>query len=112
VIVVVEELVDGDVIRSDPDRTLLPGVAVTAVCVEPYGAHPSFAQGYYDRDNAFYRDWDPISRDAARLDAWLGEWVRSVPDRRSYVEKLGAEALDALKPGPRPSGTVDYGEYR
>ncbi|HEY7452146.1 MAG TPA: CoA-transferase [Candidatus Limnocylindria bacterium] len=112
VIVVVEELVDGDVIRSDPDRTLLPGVAVTAVCVEPYGAHPSFAQGYYDRDNAFYRDWDPISRDAARLDAWLGEWVRSVPDRQSYVEKLGAEALDALKPGPRPSGTVDYGEYR
>jgi glutaconate CoA-transferase subunit A len=112
VIVVVEELVDGDVIRSDPDRTLLPGVAVTAVCVEPYGAHPSFAQGYYDRDNAFYRDWDPISRDAARLDAWLGEWVHSVPDRQSYVEKLGAEALDALKPGPRPSGTVDYGEYR
>jgi glutaconate CoA-transferase subunit A len=112
VIVVVEELVDGDIIRSDPDRTLLPGVAVTAVCVEPYGAHPSFAQGYYDRDNAFYRDWDPISRDAARLDAWLGEWVHSVPDRQSYVEKLGAEALDALKPGPRPSGTVDYGEYR
>ncbi|RPH33252.1 MAG: CoA transferase subunit A, partial [Chloroflexi bacterium] len=81
VIVVVEEVVDGDVIRSDPDRTLLPGVAVTAVCVEPYGAHPSFAQGYYDRDNAFYRDWDPISRDPPRLEAWLDEWVHGVPDR-------------------------------
>jgi glutaconate CoA-transferase subunit A len=112
VIVVVEELVDGDVIRADPDRTLLPGVAVTAVCVDPYGAHPSFAQGYYDRDNAFYRDWDPISRDPARLEAWLDEWVRGVPDRAGYLAKLDHEVLDRLRPGPRPSGSVDYGEYR
>ncbi len=112
VIVVVEELVDGDVIRSDPDRTLLPRVAVTAVCVEPYGAHPSFAQGYYDRDNAFYRDWDAISRDPDRLQAWLGEWVHDIPDRAAYVAKLDHAVLDGLKPGPRPSGSVDYGEYR
>ncbi len=112
VIVVVEELVDGDVIRSDPDRTLLPGVAVSAVCVEPYGAHPSFAQGYYDRDNAFYRDWDPISRDPARLAAWLAEWVYGVPDRAAYLAKLDHETLEALRPDPRPSGSVDYGEYR
>jgi glutaconate CoA-transferase subunit A len=112
VIVVVEELVDADVIRSDPDRTLLPGVAVTAVCVEPYGAHPSFAQGYYDRDNAFYRDWDPISREPARLEAWLGEWVYGVPGRAAYVAKLDHETVDSLRPGPRPSGSVDYGEYR
>ena len=111
VIVVVEELVDGDVIRSDPDRTLLPGVAVTAVCVEPYGAHPSFAQGYYDRDNAFYRDWDPISRDPARLDAWLDEWVRGVPDRAATWPSWTTKRLDGLRPGPRPSGSVDYGEY-
>jgi len=112
VIVVVEELVDADVIRSDPDRTLLPGVAVSAVCVEPYGAHPSFAQGYYDRDNAFYRDWDQISRDPARLAAWLDEWVYGVPDRAAYLAKLDHEVIDGLRPGPRPSGSVDYGEYR
>jgi glutaconate CoA-transferase, subunit A len=111
VIAVVEELVDGDVVRADPDRTLLPGVAVTAICVEPYGAHPSFAQGYYDRDNAFYRAWDPVSRDRERLAAWLDEWVRGVPDRAAYVEKLGAETLAALRPKSRPSGSVDYGEY-
>jgi glutaconate CoA-transferase subunit A len=87
-------------------------VAVTAVCVEPYGAHPSFAQGYNDRDNAFYRDWDAISRDPARLEAWLDEWVRSVPDRAAYLAKLDHTILDALRPGPRPSGSVDYGEYR
>jgi glutaconate CoA-transferase subunit A len=112
VIVVVEELVDESVTRSDPDRTLLPGVAVTAVCVEPYGAHPSFAQGYYDRDNDFYRAWDPVSRDPVLLEAWLDEWVRDVPDRATYVEKLGAHTIERLRPQPQLSGSVDYGEYR
>ena len=112
VIAVVEELVDSSVIRDDPDRTLLPGTVVDAVCVEPFGAHPSYAQGYYDRDNAFYRDWDPISRDAARLEAWLDEWVRGLDGRAAYVERLGAATVEALRPEPRPSGSVDYGSYR
>ena len=112
VIVVVEELVDGEVIRADPDRTLLPGVAVTAVCIEPFGAHPSFAQGHYDRDNAFYREWDAISRDSAKLEAWLDEWVRGVPNRAAYLAKLDPQRVAALRPGPRPSGSVDYGDYR
>ena len=112
VIAVVEELVDASVVRGDPDRTLLPGTVVDAVCVEPFGAHPSFAQGYYDRDNAFYRDWDPIARDPARLDAWLDEWVRGLDGRAAYVERLGPEAVAALRPEPRPSGSVDYGSYR
>lgn len=112
VIAVVEELVDSSVIRDDPDRTLLPGTVVDAVCVEPFGAHPSFAQGHYDRDNAFYRDWDPISRDPARLSAWLDEWVIGLDGRAAYVARMGAEAVAALRPEPRPSGSVDYGSYR
>jgi glutaconate CoA-transferase subunit A len=58
-----------------------------------------------------YRAWDAISRDPARLESWLDGWVRALPDRRAYLEKLGPEVLDGLKPGPRPSSTVDYGEY-
>ena len=58
VIVVVEELVDESVIRADPNRTIIPGLAVDAVVVEPWGAHPSYAQGYYDRDNDFYVGWE------------------------------------------------------
>ena len=112
VIAVVEELVDTSVVRDDPDRTLLPGTVVDAVCVEPFGAHPSFVQGYYDRDNAFYRDWDAISRDPARLDAWLDEWVRGLDGRAAYLERLGSERVEALRPEPRPSGSVDYGRYR
>ena len=67
VIVVVEELVDERVIRADPNRTLIPGLVVDAVVVEPWGAHPSYAQGYYDRDNEFYVGWEKISRDPAAL---------------------------------------------
>ena len=67
VIVVVEELVDESVIRADPNRTILPGLIVDAVVVEPFGAHPSYAQGYYDRDNAFYLDWERVSRDEESL---------------------------------------------
>ena len=112
VIAVVEELVESSVIRDDPDRTMLPGTVVDAVCVEPLGAHPSYAQGYYDRDNGFYRDWDAISREPARVEAWLDEWVRGLDGRAAYVARLGPEAVDRLRPDRRPSGTVDYGSYR
>jgi glutaconate CoA-transferase, subunit A len=112
VIVVVEELVDEAVIRADPNRTLLPGLIVDAVVHEPWGAHPSYAQGYYDRDNAFYLEWDPISRDEERLGAWLREWVHGVAGRAEYVEKLGADRVARLRPGPAKSGEVDYGAYR
>jgi glutaconate CoA-transferase subunit A len=112
VIVVVEELVDEAVIRADPNRTIIPGLIVDAVVVEPFGAHPSYVQGYYDRDNRFYVEWDAISRDAAALDAWLAEWVYGLPDRAAYVERLGAERIASLRPGPAPSGSVDYGDYR
>ena len=54
VILTAEEIVDESIIRSDPNRTLIPGFIVDAVCHVPYCAHPSYTQGYYDRDNAFY----------------------------------------------------------
>ena len=111
VIVVCEELVDESVIRSDPNRTVIPGLIVDAVIHEPKGCHPSFAQGYYDRDNRFYIDWDEISRDAGRLDAWLKEWVHGTESHAEYVEKLGAERWKALEPGEAWSEPVNYGKY-
>jgi len=112
VIVVVEELVDEGVVRADPNRTIIPGLLVDAVVVEPFGAHPSYVQGYYDRDNQFYLDWEAISRDAAALDAWLDEWVYGLSGRAEYSEKLGEERIAGLRPGTAPSGSVDYGAYR
>jgi len=112
VIVVVEELVSEDVIRADPNRTVIPGLIVEAVVVEPFGAHPSYAQGHYDRDNRFYLEWDAISRDADALERWLDEWVHGVSGRAEYRDKLGEERVGALRPGSAPSGSVDYGDYR
>jgi glutaconate CoA-transferase, subunit A len=112
VIVVVEELVDEAVIRADPNRTIIPGLIVDAVVVEPFGAHPSYVQGAYDRDNRFYLEWDAITKDEGALQAWVRDWVLGVDGRTGYLEKLGTERLAGLRPGPAPSGSVDYGEYR
>lgn len=111
VVVVVEEIVSEDVIRRDPNRTLIPGLIVNAVVHEPYGAHPSYAQGYYDRDNQFYLEWEEISREQAGTEAWLQEWVYNVPDRAAYLQKLGQARLDSLAPGELIADPVNYGEY-
>ena len=108
VIVVCEELVDESVIRADPNRTIIPGMIVDAVVVEPWGAHPSYAQGYYDRDNEFYVAWEAISRDEARLMAWLDEWVFGVPDRAAYVAHHHG-LRERLAAKPRMSAGVNYG---
>ncbi|HTG47409.1 MAG TPA: CoA-transferase [Actinomycetota bacterium] len=111
VIVVCEELVDEAVIRRDPNRTAIPGVVVDAVVHEPYACHPSFAQGYYDRDNAFYLEWDRIARDPETLETWMREWIYDLGSHREYVEKRGAASWEALRPGVALSGEVDYGSY-
>ena len=111
VIVVVEEVVPEAVIRRDPNRTVIPGAVVDAVVEEPFACHPSFTQGYYDRDNAFYLAWDRIAKDPATLEAWLDEWVHGVANHREYVEKWGDAHWDALRPEPALSGEVDYGRY-
>jgi len=111
VILTAEEIVDEAVIRSDPNRTLIPGFIVDAVCHVPYCAHPSYTQGYYDRDNAFYLDWDRISQSKEAVGHYLDEWVYGVRDRYEYMEKLGTEARERLKVGSRPSAVVDYGLY-
>jgi glutaconate CoA-transferase subunit A len=107
VIVVVEELVDQSEIRADPNRTVIPGLIVDAVVVEPWGAHPSYAQGYYDRDNDFYLKWEPISRDPAALSRYLDQFVHGVADRREYVERCGG--LERLRASQRVCAGVNYG---
>lgn len=111
VVIVVEEIVDEEVIRRDPNRTLIPGLIVDAVVHEPYGAHPSFVQGYYDRDNDFYLEWDKSSREQETTEAWLKEWVYDIPDRAAYLEKLGRKTLARLSPGELVADPINYGRY-
>ncbi|MEL7645273.1 MAG: CoA-transferase [Anaerolineaceae bacterium] len=111
VILTAEEIVDEDIIRSDPNRTLIPSLVVSAVCQVPWCAHPSYTQGYYDRDNELYLRWEEISKDNSSMQAYLDEWVYGVKDRAEYLEKLGEETRERLKPGTRLSAPVNYGSY-
>jgi glutaconate CoA-transferase, subunit A len=111
VIVVVEEVVPESVIRRDPNRTVIPGAIVDAVVEEPFACHPSFTQGYYDRDNDFYLEWDRIARDRDSLDAWLAEWVFGLENHAEYVQRWGDAHWEALRPEQALSGEVDYGRY-
>ncbi|UCD99747.1 MAG: CoA transferase subunit A [Chloroflexota bacterium] len=111
VIVTAEEIVSQDVIRSDPNRTLIPGFIVDAVCHVPYAAHPSYTQGYYDRDNDFYLKWDQISREKDAVQSYLDEWVFGVEDRAAYWQKLGPKVHQQLQVASRHSETVNYGHY-
>jgi glutaconate CoA-transferase subunit A len=108
-VVVVEEIVEDEVVRRDPNRTVIPSHAVHAVVACPRGAHPSFAQGYYDRDNAFYRSWSHISKDPARLRDWMAEWVYGTRDHAEYVAKQGEEFWAGLAVGEAMSLPVNYG---
>jgi glutaconate CoA-transferase subunit A len=72
-IVTVEEVVDELELR--PGGVIIPGWVIDAIAPAPGGAHPSYAHGYYERDNEFYVGWDAISRDRERFTAWLDEHV-------------------------------------
>lgn len=111
VILTAEEIVDEEIIRSDPNRTLIPGFIVSAVCHVPHAAHPSYAQGYYDRDNEFYLNWDKISESQDEVKRYLDEWVFTVKDRNEYWDKLGGSVHSRLRITSRLSAPVDYGEY-
>jgi glutaconate CoA-transferase subunit A len=108
VIVVAEEIVEEKLIRSDPNRTLIPGFIVSAVVHEPWGCHPSFAQGYYDRDNDFYVNWRNTSKDIKKFNAYLDEWIFGTKNRAEYVAKMG-ESLNKLKAKDMYCQPVNYG---
>ena len=114
VIVTVEEIVDEGVIRSDPNRTLIPHLIVDAVVPLPRGAHPAYVQGYYDRDGEFYLEWDGISREPDRTAAWLDEWVHGVADWDGYLAKLETREpgiWERLGAGCSMAEPVNYGAY-
>lgn len=111
VILTAEEIVDESVIRSDPNRTMIPGIVVSAVCHVPFACHPSYAQGYYDRDNEFYLAWDKVSESVESVKSWLDEWVFGVKDHNEYVQKLGEETIERLKIEANYSNKINYGKY-
>ncbi|HSO93720.1 MAG TPA: CoA-transferase [Candidatus Dormibacteraeota bacterium] len=96
-IVTCEEIVSREVIRSDPNRTLIPGFLVSAVVEEPGGALPASVQGYWRRDFEAFLDYHRVSRTAEGLRQWLQEWVYEMSDRAAYLDKLGPKADSRLR---------------
>ena len=96
VILIADEIVDAQVIASDPSRCLIPGFRVAAVCHVSGGCHPSPLTGCWKRDNDFFNDYHARSRDPDGFAAWLKDWVLDCTDHAAYCAKLGMTA-DALR---------------
>lgn len=95
-IIIAEEIVEPGVIASDPNRTLVPGFLATAVVHESWGAHPSPVQGYYGRDHEFFTQYHDQTRRLEDFEQWLTRWILQAPDRRTYVNLLGAARTEGL----------------
>jgi glutaconate CoA-transferase subunit A len=91
-----EEIVEPEVIASDPNRTVIPGFLVNAVVECAYGAHPSPVQGCYKRDDAFFRQYHEQTRTKQDTEAWLARWVFGMADHRAYMNQLGACRVEDL----------------
>jgi glutaconate CoA-transferase, subunit A len=110
VIVVAEEIVSPEVITSDPNRTVIPELLVSAVVECPLGAHPSPVQGYYSRDNAYYHHYHEQTKTVDDSRNWLDRHVHEVRDRTAYLTKLGECRVDGLRTKQHAyAATTDYG---
>src|SRR5262249_19757339 len=96
VIVVAEEIVSAELIASDPNRTVIPGFLVSGVVECALGAHPSPVQGYYKRDDQFFREYHEGSKTREHFQSWAERWVYGVKARDAYAERLGADRVRKL----------------
>ncbi len=98
VILTCEEIVDHEVILSDPNRNVIPGFVVSSVVHEPFGSHPSPTQGYTRRDDNFFFEYHKATRSREGFEKWLQKWVLEVKDHREFLELLGADRVRSLRP--------------
>ena len=110
VLAVVEEIVSPELIRRDPNRTVIPGFRVSAVVREPWGAHPSAVQGFYGHHDRIYVDYAQRTREEDDSRAWFDRFVYGVDGRKEYLKLIPPEELDALKVSRSvPSPVVEFG---
>ena len=108
IIVLAEEIVEPEVIASDPSRVLIPGFGVNAVCHVPAGCHPSPLVGCWKRDHAFLHNYHKETREPRDFERWCDEWVRDLADHEAYRTKLGDELEELRILGDAPSAPANY----
>lgn len=104
VVASVEEVLPASRLRKERDHLLLPAFRVTSVSLCPWGAHPSYVLGRYDRDTGFYQEWDELARTPDQISGWLDRYVYHVPDRDAYMRLIAPERLKALEEAARYAG--------
>ena len=110
VIVTADEIVDAEIIASDPNRTVIPGFLVSAVVEAPLGAHPSPVQGCYKRDDRFFEDYHAQTKTPDDFARWAEQWIYGVRDRQEYAARLGDERVQSLKVRQHAyAAAADYG---
>jgi len=97
VILITEEIVESEVIRSDPNRTVIPGFIVSAVVEEPWGAHPSAVHGYYGHDDPVYVNYARETKTIEGSRQWFQKWVYGVKNRQEYLTLIPESQLEHLK---------------
>ena len=98
VILTCEEIVEHDVILSDPNRNVIPEFLVSSVIHQPFGSHPSPTQGYARRDDNFYFEYHKATRSREGFEQWLQKWVMGTKDHREFLDLLGKERVKQLEP--------------
>ena len=111
IIVCAEEIVDPEVIRRDPQRTVVPGFRVQAVVEEPWGSHPASMAGYYDMDWTYFALYERASRTEPLFQEYLKQWVYDVRNRGEYLTLLGDQKRSRLCPQPFAGDPVSYGYH-
>jgi len=89
-VVTVEEIVDD--LQAWPNACILPSWTIAAVCCVPGGAFPSYAHGYYERDNRFYQAWDAIARDRTTFQAWIERYILQTENFEEFRRLSGESA--------------------
>ena len=97
VIITAEDIVEPEVISSDPNRVVTPGFKVSAIVHAPWGAHPSPAPGYYNRDHQAFLDYRDASLTPDDYSRWRKQWIDAVQSSVDYLRLLGASRQRELK---------------
>jgi glutaconate CoA-transferase, subunit A len=98
VILTCEELVDHELILSDPNRNVIPNFVVCSVVHQPFASFPSPTQGYARRDDDFYFEYHRATRTREGFEKWLQQWILDVADHREFLVRLSEARVDRLKP--------------
>ncbi len=108
IILLADEIVEPEVIASDPSRVLIPGFVVDAVCHVPAACHPSPLIGQWKRDNGFFHDYHKETREREAFARWCDAWVRDLPDHAAYRAKLGSRLEGLRILGDAPAAAANY----